>query len=58
MTKFLKGNYDLDATITEDEEPETGAMAEFERTALSRLGGSICFVRKQGFVWRGDDPRP
>lgn len=22
--------------------------------ALSRLGGSICFVSKKGFLWRGD----
>ena len=55
MTKeYLKGNYKLDAEIQEEpEEAEAGATAEFERKALSRLGGSICFVSKKGFLWKG-----
>ena len=58
MKEFLKGNYALDAKIEETEEAAAdGTEEEFERTALARLGGSICFVRKKGFVWRGDDPR-
>lgn len=32
---------------------ETGATTEFEKKALSRLGGSICFVSKKGFLWKG-----
>ena len=28
--------------------------AEFERTALKRLGGSIAFVSRKGFLWKGD----
>ena len=56
MTKeYLKGNYKLDAEIQEEpEEAEAGATAEFERKALSRLGGSICFVSKKGFLWKGE----
>ncbi len=58
MTKeFLKGNYKLDAKIQEEpEEAEGGATAEFERKALARLGGSICFVSKKGFLWKGEQP--
>jgi hypothetical protein len=55
MKEFLKGNYALDARIETGEEVEgDGTEEEFERTALARLGGSICFVRKKGFVWRGE----
>ena len=55
MKEFLKGNYKLDAIIEEREgglEPST--TAEFEKKALSRLGGSICFVSKKGFLWKGE----
>jgi hypothetical protein len=55
MTKYLRGNYEVDVTI---EEPADGGAADnteaFERKALSRLGGSICFVSKKGFLWKGD----
>jgi len=53
MTEYLKGNYKLDAQITPEGE-ETDATSEFEKKALSRLGGSICFVSKKGFLWKGD----
>ena len=54
MTKYLRGNYTVNVTI---EEPAPGAADSteaFERKALSRLGGSICFVSKKGFLWKGD----
>lgn len=55
MNEFLKGNYPLDVVIEEQEGgQETGPTAEFERKALSRLGGSICFVSKKGFLWKGE----
>ena len=55
MTEFLKGNYTLDAVIEESaSEAEAGATEAFERKALSRLGGSICFVSKKSFLWEGD----
>ena len=57
MTAFLKGNYELTVKIEEPaDEAETSATEEFEKKALSRLGGSICFVRKKGFLWNGDTP--
>lgn len=56
MTEFLKGNYELAAKIEEPAEAtEASATDEFEKKALSRLGGSICFVSKKGFLWKGDD---
>jgi len=55
MTEFLKGNYKLDVVIEEGEDArESGSTAEFEKKALSRLGGSICFVSKKGFLWKGE----
>lgn len=54
MTRFLKGNYELDVVIDAKDGGETGATTEFEKKALSRLGGSICFVSKKGFLWKGD----
>lgn len=59
MKEFLKGNYELDAVIQESEaEAEAGATEAFERKALSRLGGSICFVSKKAFIWEGEKPKP
>ena len=56
MKEFLKGNYKVETEITEDAEAETaGATDEFERKALARLGGSVCFVSKKGFVWTGEE---
>ena len=55
MKEFLKGNYKVETEITENAEGEDSrATDEFERKALSRLGGSICFVSKKGFLWKGD----
>lgn len=54
MTKYLRGNYELAATIEESAPDAPDATAAFERKALTRLGGSICFVSKKGFLWKGD----
>lgn len=53
MKEYLKGNYQVDAVIEETGE-EADSTEAFERKALSRLGGSICFVAKKGFLWKGD----
>jgi hypothetical protein len=55
MPEFLKGNYTVKATI-EDKADAADSTDEFERKALSRLGGSICFVSKKSLMWRGDGP--
>ena len=54
MTEYLKGNYKLDAKIEEPAETPGDTTDEFEKKALARLGGSICFVSKKGFLWTGD----
>jgi len=58
MPKFLKGNYEL-SNESEDapDEPETvkTLTERFEESALAKLGGSICFVRKEKtLLWAGD----
>ena len=57
MKEFLKGNYKLKTVIKEPTVSEASATDEFEKKALSRLGGSICFVSKKGFLWKGDGSR-
>ena len=53
MPEFLKGNYKLAAKI-EDKADVTDSTDEFEKRALSRLGGSICFVSKKSLMWQGE----
>lgn len=53
MPEFLKGNYKVDTKI-EDKGDAADSTDEFEKKALSRLGGSICFVSKKGLIWNGD----
>jgi hypothetical protein len=54
MKQYLKGNYALDVVIEEPDEAADDSTDVFERTALARLGGSICFVSKKGFLWKGE----
>ena len=55
MKAYLRGNYTLDVKIEETSDSDSGETTEaFERTALARLGGSICFVSKKAFLWKGD----
>ncbi len=61
----LKGNYSIPGHSAEQQrEPETDsiqdspAVAEFERRAFERLGGSIAFVMKgKNVLWTGDSKR-
>ena len=53
MPEFLKGNYKVDTKI-EDKGDAADSTDEFEKKALSRLGGSICFVSKKRLIWQGD----
>ena len=57
MKEFLKGNYKVKAVIKEPAASEANSTDEFEKKALSRLGGSICFVSKKGFLWKGDNAK-
>ncbi len=55
MKEVLRGNYkvgtELEGTVGEE---RAQLEAEFGRKALSRLGGSICFVSKKAFSWTGE----
>jgi len=53
MPEFLKGNYKVDTKI-EDKGDAANSTDEFEKKALSRLGGSICFVSKKSLIWHGE----
>ena len=56
MPEFLKGNYKVNTKI-EDKGDAADSTDEFEKKALSRLGGSICFVSKKSLMWTGE-PQP
>lgn len=54
MSNFLKGNFKTKRTVQKKrQETENQIEAKFERTALKRLGGSIAFVSRKGFLWKG-----
>lgn len=57
MSKFLKGNYNVEAPDSEgDSKQDNDFTKVFESKALEKLGGSIAFVvKKDQFVWEGDD---
>lgn len=58
MAKFIKGNYRLPKGKTKSLPKKTkkNLTARFEEKALSKLGGSLCFVTKGGtFVWEGEE---
>jgi len=42
------------ADAAKDKADAADSTDEFEKKALSRLGGSICFVSKKGLIWNGD----
>ena len=54
MPEFLKGNYRVAARL-EDKADAADSTDEFEKKALSRLGGSICFVSKKSLMWQGEE---
>jgi len=55
MKQFLRGNYTVEAIIADDAgEAGTDGVEAFEKTALAKLGGSICFVSKKAFLWKGE----
>ena len=52
MTDFLKGNFKVKNEVKNSEQiAEVSTEQAFEREAMKRLGGSICFVSKQRVNW-------
>lgn len=57
MSKFLKGNYQIENTGDDSNETKSEDFSKiFETKALERLGGSIAFVMKSDkFIWENDN---
>lgn len=56
MPEFLKGNYALPKKKRgrAGRRPKASLTEQFEKQALAKLGGSLCFVSKTTkFVWTG-----
>ncbi len=55
---LLKGNYPIEAPQEpepEEKAPNSILEKEYYRAALTKLGGSICFVMKaKTFLWTGE----
>lgn len=47
---LLKGNFKAQKDVFLAESDSVDVTEEFERRAMAKLGGSICFVRKKSFV--------
>ena len=50
---YLKGNYELHVDVPTPAASEIEPRA-WEKEALARLGGSVCFVSTKAFIWKGD----
>lgn len=51
MANVLKGSYQLDNPVVVEQDKNVTLDQQFEKEALSRLGGSIAFVAKQKVMW-------
>lgn len=51
MANVLKGSYQLDNPVIVEQDKNVALDQQFEKEALSRLGGSIAFVAKQKVMW-------
>ncbi len=57
MPDFLKGNYELPHRKRgrAGRKPKASLTDQFEKQALAKLGGSLCFVTKKGnMIWSGE----
>ncbi len=50
----LKGNFTPKKSVTTELQDETDED-RFEKEALKRLGGSVCFVSKKKVMWERKD---
>ena len=51
---LLKGNFEAKKNV-EASKPSDTLEEQFEREALSNLGGSIAYVSRKKFVWTSGD---
>ena len=54
MSQLLRGNFTPRTDVSAEKKEET-MEGRFEQAALARLGGSIGYVSRRGFLWVGDD---
>ena len=54
MTNFLKGTYDLDKQINDDDVDQL--KDEFNKKAKASICGSMVFLENKKVVWKGDEP--
>lgn len=60
MPNFMKGNYRLRKSSGRTaRKPKASLTEQFEKQALAKLGGSLCFVTKKGnMIWSGEGDGP
>ncbi len=61
MPGFLEGNYQLPKKKRggSGRKAKADLTDQFEKQALAKLGGSLCFVsRKTKFIWTGEEKTP
>ncbi len=53
--ELLKGNYKVSTKekLEPAKESEASIESRFEESAMEKLGGSIAFVKKSAFLWKG-----
>lgn len=51
MSKLLKGTYDLEKEIIDDEDKQKDNFVE---KAINSIGGSMVFVERKKMIWNGD----
>ena len=51
MSKLLKGTYDLEKEIIDDEDKQKDKFVE---KAINSIGGSMVFVERKKMIWNGD----
>jgi hypothetical protein len=51
MSDILKGNFETKKKVEVEDKGKEDLEERFEREALKRLGGSICFVSKRKVMW-------
>ena len=54
MSQFLRGNFSPRTEVKVEQTQET-IEDRFEQAALAKLGGSIGYVSRRGFLWVGDE---
>lgn len=57
MANILKGNFTPKKKVTVDQKKGETLEARFEKEAIKRVGGSICFVSKQKVKWDFKDKK-